>query len=128
MCAARGSVRTRWASTLSLQRHAVHPVRVGFAQSVHFGRLRRRLLQLPTMRPEPAERPGRSPRVPATASEAERRAAVAMADVSGASVHPSANCGTMHSLPCTHGAMMDSVWCMSLCRWSRALHPTLPDP
>ena len=125
MCAARGSVRTRWASILSLQRQAVHPVRVGFIQSVHFGRLRRRLLQLPTMRPGPAERPGRSPRVPATASEAELRAAVAMAATLGPRVHPSANCGAVLSCHVPMGAMMDFAWCMALCRWSRALHPTL---
>ena len=128
MCAARGSVRTRWASILSLQRQAVHPVRVGFAQSVHFGRLRRRLLQLPTVRRGPAERPGRSPLVPATASEAERRTAEASAASTELRARDRCPNDVVLSLKYGKWAMMDSVWRMTLCRWSQALHPTLPDP
>ena len=31
----------------------------------------------------------------------------------------------MHSVSCTHEAMMHSVWRIARCRWLQALHPTL---
>ena len=125
MCAARGGVRAHWACTPSMPRQLAQPVRVGFAQIVGSVHLRQPLQQPPRPRFGPAERPGRSPRVPATASEAERRAAVAMAATNRRRAQPSAKFCAMHSVSCTHEAMMHSVWRMARCRWLQALHPTL---
>ena len=56
---------------------------VGFAQNVGAVHLRQLLLQLPQVRRGPADRPGRCPQVPATASEAERRTTMRMAGARG---------------------------------------------